>query len=60
MDAATTIQIISTVGFPIFVAVWMLWRLDRTEKRSQEILLELKIALITLCERLSFNKEDGK
>jgi len=39
------IKLISTVGFPIFVAVWLLWRSDRKEERTQEILQEIKLAI---------------
>jgi len=53
MEFEQALQVISTVGFPIFVAVWLLWKSDRTEKRTQEILIELKVSINKLCDRIN-------
>lgn len=53
MEFEQMTQLITTVGFPIFVAIWLLWKSDRTEKRTQEILLELKNSINRLCDRIN-------
>lgn len=54
------IEVIGTVGFPIFVAVWLLWKSDKTEKRTQEILMELNVSIIKLWERLDGTEVNKK
>lgn len=39
---------ISQVGFPIFVAVWMLYKTSKDSTAMQESIDELKIAITTL------------
>ncbi len=53
MEIIDITNLVGTVGFPIFVAVWLLWKSDRTEKRTQEILVELKLSINKLCERIN-------
>jgi len=49
MEMLQVTELIASLGFPIFVAVWMLWRADKTEKRTQEILAELTLSINKLC-----------
>jgi len=39
------INIISQVGFPMFVACFFMFETNKQEKRTQEILIELKLAI---------------
>ena len=51
MGMEQMLPIISSVGFPIFVAVWLLWKSEKTEKRTQELLMELKNAIDSMVRR---------
>jgi len=50
MDTVQIGQFISTIGFPCFVAVWLLIRSDKKEEKTHTLLTELKTAV----EKLSF------
>ena len=41
MGFEEAIQIVSTLGFPIFVALWLLWREDKRQKEFIEVQREL-------------------
>lgn len=41
MGFEEAIQIVSTLGFPIFVAIWLLWREDKRQKEFIEVQREL-------------------
>ena len=58
MELTQIMEVIGSVGFPIFVAVWMLWRVDKVEKRTQEILTELTLSIKKLCLRLDEGRGD--
>lgn len=53
MEINEIMNLISSVGFPIFVAVWLLWKSDKTDKRTQEVMMELKRSIDKLFIRLS-------
>lgn len=53
MEIKDISQLVASLGFPIFVAIWLLWKSDKTEKRTQDILLELKISINKLCDRIN-------
>lgn len=56
MDANTfsqVTQIISQIGFPIFVAVWLLWKGDQQNRQIVEALNELKTAVMLLSEKIT-------
>lgn len=53
-DLAT---IISQLGFPIFVAVWMLYKTSKDSEEMRESINDLKTAIITLTDRVS-SKDD--
>lgn len=42
------IQIISQLGFPIFVAVWMLFKGEKDSEMLKETVNELKVAIVEL------------
>lgn len=45
-----TVALISQVGFPIFVAVFMLFRSDKREEQTQRALTDLTIAINNMTE----------
>lgn len=59
MDMSQMVQVISNIGFPIFVAVWLLWRSDQKEQQTQVILTELKAAIDRLCEKMNLPPTGG-
>jgi len=59
MDVSQMVQVISNIGFPIFVAVWLLWRSDQKEVQTQTILTELKVAIDKMCEKLNASLPRG-
>ena len=42
------VQIISQLGFPIFVAVWMLFKGEKDSEMLKEAVNELKVAIVEL------------
>lgn len=48
MDAAMIQNLISSVGFPIFVAVWMLYKTSKDSEKMTESIAELKNAITEL------------
>lgn len=56
MDISTIGDLISTIGFPIFVAVFMLWKSSNDTKALTETVSELKNAITELSTLLK-NKE---
>lgn len=60
MDVQAISTLISTVGFPIFVAVWMLYKSSKDSEALKDAVNELKTAITILSERLSDNADDGE
>lgn len=52
MDLSAVSQIISTVGFPIFVAVWMLYKSSEDSKQTRQALNDLTIAVTKLSDKI--------
>lgn len=50
---------ISQVGFPIFVAVWMLYKTSKDSAAIQESIDELKIAITTLTAEVAHHPTKG-
>lgn len=48
MDMNAVQTIISTVGFPIFVAVWMLYKSSKDSEKMSETINELRNAITEL------------
>ena len=52
---------ISQVGFPIFVAVWMLYKTSKDSEETRSAITELKIAITTLTSEVAHHTtEDNK
>ncbi len=41
-------DLVSSVGFPIFVAVWLLWRTDRVMAELTTAMIDLKDVIQTI------------
>ena len=59
MDAQVVQGFISSVGFPIFVAVWMLYKSSKDSEKMSESLQELKNAITELTTLMKSEKKDG-
>lgn len=59
MDMNGVQTIISTVGFPIFVAVWMLYKSSKDSEKMSETINELRNAITELSAILT-KSEDKK
>lgn len=57
MDMGAIQNLISSVGFPIFVAVWMLYKTSKDSEKMTESIAELKNAITELTTLL--NRESG-
>ena len=58
MDTQLVQGFISSVGFPIFVAVWMLYKSSKDSDRMSESLQELKNAITELTTLMKSEKKD--
>ena len=58
MDAQLVQGFISTIGFPIFVAVWMLYKSSKDSDKMSESLQELKNAITELTTLMKSEKKD--
>lgn len=52
MDMQMVNNLISSVGFPIFVAVWMLYKTSQDSKETRDTLNDLKVVIQSLTDRL--------
>ena len=59
MDTQLVQGFISSVGFPIFVAVWMLYKSSKDADRMSEGLQELKNAITELTTLIKSEKDDA-
>ena len=57
MDMTEITQIIGNLGFPIFVAVWMLYKSSNDSADMRSAISELKEAIVVLTDKLD---NDGK
>lgn len=60
MDMSAVSQIISTVGFPIFVAVWMLYKSSEESKQTRQALSDLTIAVTKLSDKIDKGENNDK
>lgn len=58
MDVQLVQGFISSVGFPIFVAVWMLYKSSKDSDKMSESLQELKNAITELTTLMKSEKKD--
>lgn len=61
MDISALAEIISTIGFPIFVALILMWYIKTEQDSMKETLNELKTAITRLIDRIDRigEKKDG-
>lgn len=57
MDMSEITQIIANLGFPIFVAVWMLYKSSSDSENIRSAISELKEAIIVLTEKLDNDRK---
>ena len=57
MEIEQIIQIISNVGFPIFVAIYMLIYMNKQQEDMKETINELKNAINILTENIKENND---
>ena len=57
MGFEEAIQIVSTLGFPIFVAIWLLWREDKRQKEFIKIHQEIVKAMNELKTEVAMNRK---
>lgn len=57
MDAQTTITFINSVGFPIFVAIYMLMTGSKQNQQTTDALNELRIAINKLTDKMEENRK---
>lgn len=58
MDTQVVQGFISSVGFPIFVAVWMLYKSSKDSDKMSESVQELKNAITELTALMKSEKKD--
>lgn len=58
MDINVISQVISSLGFPIFVAVYMLLKSSNDSKKICECLIRLEKVILILAERCKKNNAD--
>lgn len=52
-------QFIANLGFPIFVAVWMLYKSSKDNERMMETINELKVAINLLTAEFKHHDVNG-
>ncbi len=57
MDMTEITQIIGNLGFPIFVAVWMLYKSSSDSADMRSAISELKEAIVILTDKLNNDRE---
>ena len=57
MGFEEAIQIVSTLGFPIFVAIWLLWREDKRQKEFIKTQKELIKTMNELKSEVVMNRK---
>lgn len=60
MDIQIVQNLISSVGFPIFVAVWMLYKTSKDSTEMKDTINELKNAITEMTTLLKNEKGDNK
>lgn len=58
MDMNAITQIISSLGFPIFVAVWMLYKSSKDSEEMRNTINELRLAITELTTLVKNERED--
>lgn len=58
MDVNAITQVISSLGFPIFVAVWMLYKSSKDSEEMRNAINELRLAITELTTLVKNERED--
>lgn len=58
MDMNAITQVISSLGFPIFVAVWMLYKSSKDSEEMRSTINELRLAITELTTLVKNERED--
>lgn len=58
MNVNDITTIIANLGFPIFVAIWMLYKSSKDNERMAETINDLKNAITILTSEIKHNKGD--
>lgn len=56
----TITDFITSVGFPIFVAVWMLYKTSKDSEQMKETINDLKNAINILTENIKKDKNENE
>lgn len=57
MNMSEITQIIGNLGFPIFVAVWMLYKSSSDSADMRSAISELKEAIVVLTDKLDHDRK---
>ena len=57
MDMTEISQIIGNLGFPIFVAIWMLYKSSSDSADMRSAISELILAIVVLTEKLDNDRK---
>lgn len=57
MNMTEITQIIGNLGFPIFVAIWMLYKSSNDSADMRSAISELKEAIVVLTEKLDNDRK---
>ena len=57
MDMTEITQIIGNLGFPIFVAIWMLYKSSSDSTDMRSAISELKEAIVVLTDKLDNDRK---
>lgn len=53
MDANTIIQLVSSVGFPICISIYLVYYMNTEQKEMRSAIEELRNCITTLIEKLN-------
>jgi predicted transcriptional regulator len=59
MDIQLAMQLISSLGFPIFIAVYLLNREDKTIDKLAEVINQNTLAIQKLVDKLEKDNKEG-
>lgn len=60
MDPSTIMQFITSVGFPIFMCVYLVHFMETEQKEMRDIIADLKNSIDRLNDRLKIREDDLK
>lgn len=60
MDPSTIMQFITSVGFPIFMCIYLVHFMESEQKEMRDIIADLKNSIDRLNDRLKIREDDLK